>query len=166
MIYDEFLFLIDPEWTTGEDDEPPFEAVIGMWPVGPDGHTGLFRSNPDYRPYFPDSPTDPADALLRLTAAGEAEPAQLRAVLRDSTFHLAMNGDGRPLVVRAPDDGRCVVVTTSGAHRERVPAPDWRQLDLEELAAAAGERDAMVNPGSAAPARLTAAFLRETASTR
>ena len=163
MSDDEFLLLLDPEWTDGEDDEPPFEAVVGMWPVGPDGEVGRFRSNPEYRPRFPDSPTDPADALLRLTAAGEAEPADLLAVLRDATFHLATNGDGRPLVLPDPEDGNCVVVTTSTAHRDRVPAPGWRLLDLAELATVAGAYDTIVNPGGPAPARLSAAFLRETA---
>jgi hypothetical protein len=152
------LLLLDPEWP---GDEPPFEAVIGQWPVGPDGSVGRFRSNPEYFPQFPDSPSDPTDALLRLTSAGEAETGQLQAVLRDSTFHLAMNGDGRPLLMPAPDDGRCVIVTTSAPHRQRVPAPDWRELDLAELSAVG--HDALVNPGGPAPVVLTAEFLRETA---
>ena len=155
---DDVLLLLDPEW--GED-EPPFEAVIGMWPVGPDGSVGRFRSNPEYFPRFPDSPSDPTDALLRLTSAGEAETARLQAVLRDSTFQLAMNGDGRPLIINTPDDVRCVIVTTSRPHRQRVPAPDWRELDLAELSALG--HDALFNPGGTAPARLTTEFLRETA---
>ena len=161
----DFLFLLDPEWPA-DDDDPPFEAVVGVWQVGEDGEVGEFRSNPDYRPSFPDSPTDPVDALLRLIAAGAAQPAHLRAVLRAGTLHLAVNGDGRPLVVPAPDDERCVVVATGEAHRTRVPSPGWRQVDLAELAAVAGDRDALVNAGGAAPARLAAAFLRETAATR
>lgn len=165
MTDEEFLFLLDPAWPADEDDAP-FEAVLGVWQVGEDGEVGEFRSNPDYRPHFPDSPADPVDALLRLIAAGAAPPAHLRAVLRASALHLAVNGDGRPLVVPAPDDERCVVVATGEPHRERVPAPGWRPLDLAELAAVAGERDALVNPGGSAPARLAAAFLRETAATR
>ncbi|WBC07654.1 type VII secretion system-associated protein [Micromonospora sp. WMMA1947] len=166
MTDEEFLFLLDPAWPADENDDAPFEAVLGVWQVGEDGEVGEFRSNPDYRPHFPDSPADPVDALLRLIAAGAAPPAHLGAVLRASTLHLAVNGDGRPLVVPAPDDERCVVVATGEPHRERVPAPGWRPLDLAELAAVAGERDALVNPGGSAPARLAAAFLRETAATR
>ncbi|MFE9870592.1 type VII secretion system-associated protein [Micromonospora sp. NPDC005686] len=167
MSDEEFLFLLDPEWPAGEEDgEPPFEAVLGGWQVGEDGEVGEFRQNPDYLPHFPDSPTDPVDALLRLIAAGAAQPAHLPAVLRASTLHLAVNGDGRPLVVPVEDDERCVVVATGEPHRERVPAPGWRLLDLPELVAVAGERDALVNPGGTAPARLAAAFLRETAATR
>lgn len=77
-----------------------------------------------------------------------------------------MNGDGRPLVVSAPDDERCVVVATGEPHREPVPAPGWRLLDLAELARVAGDGDVLVNPGGPAPARLAAAFLHETAATR
>ncbi|WBC01028.1 type VII secretion system-associated protein [Micromonospora sp. WMMA1976] len=166
MSDDEFVFLLDPEWPAG-DDEPPFEAVLGVWQVGEDGEVGEFRGNPDYRRHFPDSPTDPLDAVLRLiAAAGAVRPAHLRAVLRASTLHLAVNGDGRPLVVHAPDDERCVVVATGEPHREPVPAPGWRLLDLAGLAAVAGDRDVLVNPGGPAPARLAAAFLRETAATR
>ncbi|MEW2592588.1 type VII secretion system-associated protein [Micromonospora aurantiaca] len=167
MSDDEFVFLLDPEWPAGEDDEPPFEAVLGVWQVGEDGEVGDFRGNPDYRRHFPDSPADPLDALLRMVAAaGAVRPAHLRAVLRASPLHLAVNGDGRPLVVHAPDDERCVVVATGEPHREPVPAPGWRLLDLAELAAVAGDRDVLVNPGGPAPARLAAAFLRETAATR
>ncbi|WP_435054921.1 type VII secretion system-associated protein [Micromonospora aurantiaca (nom. illeg.)] len=166
MSDDEFLFLLDPQWPAGEDDEPPFEAVVGVWQVGADGEVGEFRRNPDYRPHFPDSPTDPVDALLRLVAAGAAQPAHLRSVLRASPLHLAVNGDGRPLVVSALGDERCVVVATGEPHREPVPAPGWRLLDLAELAGAAGDGDVLVNPGGPAPARLAAAFLHETAATR
>ncbi|MEU8367309.1 type VII secretion system-associated protein [Micromonospora tulbaghiae] len=166
MSDDEFLFLLDPEWPARDaDDEPPFEAVLGVWQVDGDGEVGEFRHNPDYRPHFPDSPTDPVDALLRLAAAGAAQPTHLRSVLRASTLHLAVNGDGRPLVVHAPDDERCVVLATGEPHREPVPAPGWRLLHLAELTDVAGDRDALVNPGGATPARLAAAFLRETAAT-
>lgn len=142
----EFPLLIDPEWLDGE---PPFEAVVGVWA------DGRFSSNPEYRPRFPESPSDPVDAVLRLAATGEAGAAQLRAVLRESTFELAMNGDGRPLVV-----GSCVIVATSAPHRERVPAPGWRTIGFEDLA---GEHDVLVNPGGPAPARLAATFFLETA---
>lgn len=159
----DFMLLIDPEWDGEDPDEPPFEAVIGMWPTGPDGALGRFRSNPEYLPRSEDSPSDPADALLRLTTGGAAETAQLQAVLRDVTFELAMNGDGRPLIVRSPDDVRCVIVATSEPHRQRVPAPGWRMIDLDELVAVTGEdHDALFNPGGPAPVRLAADFLRAT----
>jgi hypothetical protein len=162
----EFVLLVDPEWESEEEGgEPPFEAVVGMWPIGPDGTTGRFRSNPEYLPFFEESPSDPIDALLRLALDGETEMARLRAVLRDSTFELAMNGDGNPLVDRSPDDVRCVIVATSAPHRSRVAAPDWKLTDLDQLLTlTAGEGyDALFNPGGPAPARLTVDFLRETA---
>ncbi|MET0495260.1 MAG: type VII secretion system-associated protein [Actinoplanes sp.] len=160
---EEFMLLIDPEWQTDEEDEPPFEAVIGMWPVGPDGTPGRFRSNPEYVPRFADSPSDPVDALLHLATGGEAQAVQLQAVLRDATFDLAMNGDGRPLIVRSPDDVLCVIVATSAPHRQRVPCPDWQTVDLDELSAlTAGDYDALFNPGGPAPVRLAADFLRTT----
>ncbi|GLY00692.1 type VII secretion system-associated protein [Actinoplanes sp. NBRC 101535] len=161
---DDFLLLIDPAWAD-EDGDPPFEAVIGMWPVEADGAMGRFRSNPEYFPRFEDSPSDPVDALLRLALDGEVEMAQLRTVLRDSTFDLAMNGDGNPLVDRSPDDVRCVIVATSAPHRQRVAAPDWRLVDLDQLLVITADEgyDALVNPGGPAPVRLAADFLRQTA---
>ena len=143
-----FPLLIDPEWADGE---PPFEAVVGVWA------DGRFRSNPEYRPRFPESPSDPVDAVLRL-----GDTAQLRAVLEDATFELAMNGDGRPLVVRSPDDRPGLIVATSAPHRERVPAPAWRTIGLDELP---GEHDVLVNPGGPAPVRLAASFFLGTAVT-
>ncbi|SDT56457.1 type VII secretion system-associated protein [Actinoplanes derwentensis] len=163
-VNDDFLLLVDPEWES-DDEEPPFEAVIGMWPVEPDGTMGRFRSNPEYFPRFEESPSDPIDALLRLALSGETEMAQLRTVLRDSTFELAMNGDGNPLVDRSPDDVRCVIVATSAPHRQRVAAPEWRLTDLDQLLAvtAAEGYDALFNPGGPAPVRLAVDFLREAA---
>ncbi|GIE81817.1 hypothetical protein Aph02nite_77670 [Actinoplanes philippinensis] len=162
----EAVLLVDPEWESDEEGaEPPIEAVVGVWPVGPDGTTGRFRSNPEYFPHFEESPSDPVDAMLRLALDGDTEMARLRTVLCDSTFALAMNGDGNPLVDRSPDDVLCVIVATSAPHRARVAAPDWRLTDLDQLLAvtAAEGYDALVNPGGPAPARLTVDFLRETA---
>ena len=161
---EEFELLLDPEWLAdGDDEDPPFEAVIGMWPRQPDGTTGRFRSNPEYLPRYADSPSDPIDALLRLALAGDAEMAQLQAVLRDSLVDLAMNGDGRPLVDRSPDDVPCLIVTTSAPHRRRVSAPGWRQVALEELLAIlAADGEALFNPGGPAPVRMSAGFLHET----
>src|SRR3954471_2700370 len=124
----EGMLLTDPEWP-----EPDERAVIGIWPLQPDGSLGPFRPNPAYRPQYENSPTDPLDAVIRLFVEGEAELEQLQEMLGDSVVALALNGDGRPLLLRSPDDQLCVVVATSSLHRERIFSPDWREVTPTEL---------------------------------
>ncbi|MFI9009975.1 type VII secretion system-associated protein [Actinosynnema sp. NPDC053489] len=159
-----WFLLMDPAWQPEREDEaPPVRAVVGLWPVDPDGVVGRFRTNPSYEPSDPDSPSDPLDAVLRLLMRGEAESDQLRLLLRDSLFDLAMNGDGRPLVMRSPDDVPCVVVATSEPHRRRVSSPDWRRLDLADLVdLLADDLDVLINPGGPAAVRLLGDFMRRT----
>lgn len=161
----EFVLLVDPDLVSSADDDPPFDAVIGMWPLLSDGTTGKFQSNPDYVPRFEESPADPLDALLRLSVEGAARVSQLQDVLRDCTFELAMNGDGRPLIDRDPSgEVPVLLVATSAVHRARVPAPDWRLIDLDALLPLAEGRDVLFNAGGPAPVRLSADFLSETAA--
>lgn len=79
-----------------------------------------------------DVPSDPVDAMLALIVENGADTAELHPVLREAQFQIAMNGDGRPLLVNSPDRHLCVVVTTAEEHRERVFAPDWRTATLRE----------------------------------
>ncbi|WP_244876724.1 type VII secretion system-associated protein [Winogradskya consettensis] len=157
---DEHLLLIDPGWLPDSDDDPPVDAVIGLWPRRDDGTLGPFRSNPDYRPVDDNSPTDPIEALIRVALAGDAEIDDLLTVLRDSTMEIALNGDGRPLILRADDGVRCVVVATSEPHRLRIASPDWRLVDAAELRALLPDgADVLVNPNSPVPARLAGEFV-------
>lgn len=161
-----FILLTDPEWQAEDElDTPPFEAVVGLWPVAEDGSVGPFRSNPEYRPVSADSPSDPIDALLRLTLRGDAEVEQLQLVLRDCLVDQAMNGDGRPLISRSDDGVPCAIVATSTPHRWRTAAPDWRRVGLAELVAGLTDGvDVLLNPGGPAGVRLTGEFLRATAA--
>ncbi|BCJ52712.1 hypothetical protein Asp14428_41870 [Actinoplanes sp. NBRC 14428] len=160
---EQFFLLLDPEWLPeDEEDVPPFEAVVGMWPLDADGSPGRFRSNPEYRPVTDNSPSDPIDALLRLAMRGDAEIEQLQLVLRDCLMDQAMNGDGRPLIVRF-DDHPCAIVATSTPHRDRIASPDWRRAGLDEVVAALADgTDLLFNPGGPAAVRLTGDFVRAT----
>jgi hypothetical protein len=139
------------------------DAVIGRWPVDEHGVVGLFRSNPGYRPRYGSSPSDPIDVLLRLAMRGDVPMEQLQLILRDSMFDLALNGDGRPLIVKSPEGVPCAVVTTSGPHRERVQSPDWARIDVTELALRLTDGvDVLINPNGPSSVRLTASFVQET----
>ena len=159
-----WFLLMDPAWRpTSENDPPPIEAVVGLWPVEDEGKIGKFRANPEYVPADENSPSDPLDAVLRLVLQGRAEAEHIQLMLRDTLFDIAMNGDGRPLVTKSPDDILCVVVATGEPHRQRIASPDWRRIDLDELVELlADEVDVLFNPGGPASVRLTGDFMRET----
>ncbi|GLY54513.1 type VII secretion system-associated protein [Lentzea sp. NBRC 102530] len=159
-----WFLLMDPAWhPKTEDETPPIEAVVGMWPVESDGTLGKFRANPEHVPSDAESPTDPLDAVLRLVMQQRAEAEHIQLMLRDSLFDIAMNGDGRPLIMNSPDQLQCVVIATGELHRQRVSAPDWRRIDLEELVVLLADGiDVFFNPGSPAAVRLTGDFIRET----
>jgi hypothetical protein len=146
----------------GPDTAPELESVVGVWPVDLNGVTGKFRANPDYLPTDAEAPSDPIDAALRAMADDRDDGARLALLLRDSLVDLAMNGDGRPLVVDSPDDELCVVITTSEPHRGRVSSPRWRRVSADVLLEMLTEvEEVLVNPGGAASVRLTAEFLRQ-----
>ncbi|WP_410604743.1 type VII secretion system-associated protein [Amycolatopsis sp. lyj-90] len=162
--FENWFLLMDPVWSpSSENDSPPIEAVVGLWPVEADGKVGKFRANPDYLPAGEDSPSDPLDAVLRLVLQGRAEPEQIQLMLRDSLFDIAMNGDGRPLVTKSPDDVPCCVVATGEAYRRRIASPGWRRIDLGELTGLLADGiDVLFNPGGPASVRLAGDFMRET----
>ncbi|WP_433794788.1 type VII secretion system-associated protein [Actinoplanes sp. CA-252034] len=163
MSTENYFLLMDPDWAPdGPSTIPAFEAVIGVWPVAGDGTVGSFRGNPDYLPRDADAVADPLDALFRLAVQGRAGAEQIQLVLRDSLFEVALNGDGRPLIMRSPDDVPCMVIATSGPRREQATAPQWRRIDLTELVSLLPDRvDVLFNPGSAVPFRLIGDFVRE-----
>ncbi|MFJ8916105.1 type VII secretion system-associated protein [Amycolatopsis sp. NPDC102389] len=156
-----WVLLMDPGWEPEtEDQSPPIEAVVGLWPVE-DGKAGKFRANPDYVPADENSPTDPLDAALRLVMRGQGQVEQIQLMLRDSFFDIAMNGDGRPLVMKSPDGVPCVAIATGESHRRRISSPDWRRIDLGELVELLAEDvDVLFNPGGPAAVRLNANFMQ------
>ena len=161
---EDFFLLMDPDWRPGPDDDvPPIEAVVGAWPLDQDGSVGAFHGNPDYAPRDGDAAADPVDAVLRLTMQGRMAAGQLQLLIRDALFQVALNGDGRPLVVLSPDDVRCVVVATGTRQVRRISAPEWRRMDLTGVVSLLpDEVDVLLNPGGPVPFRLTGDFLRET----
>jgi hypothetical protein len=158
-----FFLLMDPDWRPQPGEEaPPAEAVIGAWPLAADGSAGSFRGNPAYAPRDEDAATDPLDALLRLAMDGRVEAGQVQLMLRDARYEVALNGDGRPLLVTSPDNVRCVVVATSAPQVRRISSPEWRRTDLTGVVALLPDGvDVLVNPGGPVPFRLTGDFLRE-----
>ncbi|MGW6449809.1 type VII secretion system-associated protein [Lentzea sp. NPDC055074] len=160
----QWFLLVDPAWQPrGDEDLPPIEAVVGLWPVEDGGTLGRFRANPRHVPSDEDAPTDPLDAVLRLALHSRASAEQVQLMVRDSLFDLAMNGDGRPLILRSPDDVPCAVIATGEAHRTRVESPGWRRIDLDELVVSLADGvDVLVNPGGPAAVRLAGDFLRDT----
>jgi hypothetical protein len=159
-----WFLLMDPAWVPAvEHEAPPIDAVVGLWPVEDGGRLGKFRPNPQYSPSDGTSPSDPLDAVLRLVLHGRAEAEHIQLMLRDSLFDIAMNGDGRPLVTRSPDDVPCVVVATGEPHRRRLSSPEWSRIDLDELVVLLADGvDVLFNPGGPASVRLTGDFMRET----
>ncbi|WP_409179298.1 type VII secretion system-associated protein [Amycolatopsis sp. VS8301801F10] len=170
MSEDQWVLLVDPAWqpapTTGgtEVPSPPPRAVVGGWLARADGSVSRFEPNPSYEPAAHDSPTDPLDAVLRLTARGEADFDQLAAVFRESAFAVAVDTDESPLVAPSPDNIPCLLVTTAPAHRRRVRAAGWRPagpLDLLRLLNDRDGVDLLLNPGSPGCLRLLADSVRE-----
>ncbi|WP_433261103.1 type VII secretion system-associated protein [Actinosynnema sp. CS-041913] len=158
-----WYLLMDPAWTaTGEETEPPVESVMGLWPVDADAGLGRFRANPGYVPSDPEAPADPLDALFRLLTAGRPVAAQVRLLLRDSEYEVALGEDGDPLVVQSPDRVSCLLVATSPWYRSSSPeVASWQRVGIEELTdlLSAGA-DVLFNPGSPGSLRLVAAFVK------
>ena len=158
-----WYLLMDPQWTpTAAETEPPVGSIMGWWPVGEDGELGRFRGNPGYEPSDPDSPADPLDGLFRLLTARRAEPDQLRLLLRDSEFDVALGPGGGPLIVQSPDHVSCLLVATSPVYRLSSPqVGSWRRVGIEQLTGLVPDGvDVLFNPGSPGSLRLVAGFLR------
>ncbi|MDT8912084.1 type VII secretion system-associated protein [Amycolatopsis sp. PS_44_ISF1] len=160
---DQVRVLVDPAWKAAEDaPEPLLEALVGAWPILPDGSRDRFRSNPSYRPSAPGLPLDPVDAVLGAIARGAAGADDLPALLRDAELGVAVDERGVVIVRPAADGTPSAMVTTAYGHRERVPAADWRTVSLAELAEALPEHgvDVLLNPGAPTSLRLYADAVR------
>jgi len=158
-----FFVLLDPTWSARPQDEiPPFEVVLGVWPALDQGGVGRFRANPDHVPSDDDAPTDPIDATLHTIEDGADALEQLQVLLRDCLVEVAVDEHGSPVVVGSPDDVPCLLVATSGHNRRYVPGVDWLTADLEALVAVLDDDvDVLINPGAPRMTRLTGEFVRE-----
>ncbi|WP_326566992.1 type VII secretion system-associated protein [Amycolatopsis rhabdoformis] len=170
MANDQWVLLVDPAWAPSSTQDgaevaaPPLAAVVGGWLAGEDGAVGRFEANPAYVPSGPGSPTDPLDAVLRLVARGEADAAQLAAILRESTVSVALDVDDEPLVAPSPDNLPCVLATTAPAHRTRVRATGWHPVAAHDLPALLDTHDGvdlLLNPGAPGCTRLLADTIRD-----
>lgn len=158
----DWVLLLDADWSQDSGQPPPPEAMVGGWPIRADGTRLPFQPNPDYRPTVPGSATDLVDAAARTVMAGRAGGETVLYALRDSVQWLAVDGDGVPVVDAAPDGVPCVLVTTGGAHQERISGPLWREVTGRQLAEALPDGiDVMLNLGGPAAMRLIGDVVRE-----
>ncbi|MEV5540962.1 type VII secretion system-associated protein [Saccharopolyspora shandongensis] len=148
---DRWVFLPDPSWEPGDDDEqPPTELIVGGWLVTADGVSGPFQGNPEYEPPSPASATDPVDAAIRL-AIEEDPPASgpVLDALPSVVLGIAVDEEDNVLVASLPDDVEAVLVATAPANRGYIDAPGWREAMLWQIAEILPEDvDMVVNPGS------------------
>jgi hypothetical protein len=158
-----WAILPDPYWEPkGDDDMPPPEAMVGGWLLDENGNAGPFQPNPDYMPRDDTSPTDPADAVMRLIVEGQATIDDLIPVVQDAIVELAVTEDGYPLVGPAPDKSPCVAVATAAVHRKRVGGDNWAELTFPELVdVLPADTDILLNPGAPAATLLIASTLAE-----
>lgn len=163
MQTDNYFVLMDPAWDRDPAVEtPPFEAVLGVWPVLDDGSLGRYRANPDYEPAAGDAPADPIDATLRTVEDDDAVLDRLQVLLRDCLVDVAVDARGVPVLGDSPDDVPCVLVVTGGPNRRYAPEVDWRTADLEGLVAVLDDGvDVLLNPGAPGMTRLDGDFVRE-----
>lgn len=159
---DNWAVVLDPAWQPRfEGEQPPSYALVGGWPLDERGNPGRFEPNPGYVPSTAASPTDPADAVMRLMIEGRVPVDALVPTVRDAMLELAVSEDGYPLVGPAPDGAPCVAVVTAPSHRERVNAGGWATITAEQLLdALPPDTDILLNPGSPASTRLLASALR------
>ncbi|WP_236795216.1 type VII secretion system-associated protein [Amycolatopsis sp. GM8] len=159
---DDWAVLLDPVWEPRFDGEqPPTEALVGGWPLDEHGNPGRFEPNPEYVPATASSPTDPADAVMRLVMEGTAPGDALLPIVRDAMLALAVSEDGYPLVGPAPDGVPCVAVVTAPAHRTRVETDHWAEVTAEQLLdVLPPDTDILLNPDGPASTRLLAGALR------
>lgn len=159
----QLLLLIDPGVDPGQ--EPPWESVLGAWPVDGTGARGRFQPNPIYQPVTPGSPLDPVDAVLRAMSADAEAADELMPVLRDVMLSVAVDETSTALVRKSPQGVPVVLVATAHGHRRRVDCPAWLDVTVEELADALPARGVgvLLNPGSPASLLVSADQVREAA---
>ncbi|MFD9733138.1 type VII secretion system-associated protein [Umezawaea sp. NPDC059074] len=154
---DQWAFLVDPGWQAeNPDDGVPLAAIVGGWLASADGTLSRFHPNPDYEPSTPGSPTDPVDATLQLVVRGESTSEMLFAVIKESTFAVALDDDDTPVVAPSPDDVPSLLVTTAPLHQGRVRTDKWRDVSAVELADLLVQQrvDLLLNPGAPSSMRL------------
>jgi hypothetical protein len=136
--------------------------MVGGWVIAEDGKVGPFRPNPYYLPSAPDRPSDPIDALLRLTATGQQRTEELIAAVRDAVVEIGLDEQHRPLVGRAPDGAKCIVVVTAEVQKRGTDIENWYAIPGSDLGGLLPEGiDVMINPAGKVPFRLFRAGLAE-----
>ncbi|MFC4031732.1 SseB family protein [Streptomyces polygonati] len=180
-----WLYSIDPGYDP--DGTVPPHAVIGAWPVGPDGEPGEFVTNPGYRPsqlslLFTDQagsgpagdggpageaglPTDPVDAAMRRAATGQGTEAAVLDALAGTTVYLPTNAAGE-LTAYEDEDGPYVTVLTDP--RQAPPAaPRLLPVESAELLGLLPDETALwINPESEVSMGVSSAQLRAALATR
>ncbi|MFC0430804.1 hypothetical protein [Kutzneria buriramensis] len=123
---------------------------------------GRFQPNEEYQPATPESPTDTADAALRLAARGEVDTDAVFAVLREAEFAVAMD-EGSPVVAPARDDVPSLPVTTAPAHQARVRVGSWLSVGASPAGGSARRagRGRAVQSRAPTPTRLVGAIVSE-----
>jgi hypothetical protein len=178
-----WLYSIDPGYDP--DGSVPPHAVIGAWPVDPDGEPGEFVTNPGYRPsqlslLFTDPagsggetgpaaeaglPTDPVDAAMRRAATGQGTEAAVLDALAGTTVYLPTNAAGE-LTAYEDEDGPYVTVLTDP--RQASPAaPRLLPVESAELLGLLPDETALwINPESEVSMGVSSAQLRAALATR
>ncbi|MYS24776.1 SseB protein N-terminal domain-containing protein [Streptomyces sp. DvalAA-14] len=188
-----WLYSIDPGYDP--DAAVPPHAVIGAWPVDPDGEPGEFVANPGYRPsqlslLFTDPaagpgeggtgarggdpagpgleagvPTDPVDAAMRRAAAGHGSEAAVLDALAGTTVYLPANDAGEPTAYQ-DEDGPYVTVLTDP---RQAPPASARLLPVgasELLGLLPDETTLWINPESEVSIEVPGARLRAALGSR
>jgi hypothetical protein len=147
-----WLYVVDPAFD-GQQDVPP-QAVIGGYPVGPDGDVVPdFRANPGYRP-TPATlgltpPASELEATLQLVATGYRGEAELRAALRSAeVITPARSAEDATVAVFTDQEGRSVVPVFSSESRLPQDETGWRRVRLADLLPALTGKHVAVDPGT------------------
>jgi hypothetical protein len=147
-----WLYVVDPAYD-GEQDVPP-QAVIGGYPVGPDGDViPDFQANPGYLP-TPAAlgltpPASELEATLQLVATGYGDQRELRAALRAAeVITPARSAEDTTVAVFTDHEGRSVVPVFSSESRLPQDGTGWRRVLLAELLPALAGKHVAVDPGT------------------
>jgi hypothetical protein len=155
---DDRLLLPDPTWQLPEP--PPMGLTVGSWPLDESGRPGPFEPNPDYVPFDDETPTDPADALLRQLMNGRDVGDRLIGCVRDAIVEIAVDDQDQPFVTPDPNGVMCVLVATAPAQRTESQLKNWWPIVGARLPEVVpDEVDILLNPDGPAPFRISPAAL-------
>ncbi|MFJ8640732.1 type VII secretion system-associated protein [Streptomyces sp. NPDC093610] len=139
------------------DSVVPAHAIMGAWPVGPDGTPGEFLPNPGYRPSTLQgevaeadvAPTDPVDVAMYAVATGREPEIVLLEALREATVYLPAREDGELTGYRDGEGNVYAAVLTHPVHGS-LTTPQLLPVSFRELLGLLPEGTAIrINPDSA-----------------